>query len=145
MICLFRVQLAAHVQPVTRSLLKFDLTITPDFKWEDKLHGYVEPFWIIVENQDSELILYHQYWVLKKGFADEEHTLTFTVPIDEPVPPQYFIKVVSDRWLQCEATLPVSFRHLILPEKFPPPTELLDLQPLPVSALRNPAFEALYK
>ena len=36
-------------------------------------------------------------------------------------------------------------RHLILPAKFPPPTELLDLQPLPVSALRNPAFEAVYK
>ena len=44
-----------------------------------------------------------------------------------------------------ETQLPVSFRHLILPEKNPPPTELLDLQPLPVSALRNPAFESLYK
>lgn len=38
----------------------------------------------------------------------------------------------------------MSFRHLILPEKYAPPTELLDLQPLPVSALRNPQFEALY-
>jgi hypothetical protein len=55
------------------------------------------------------------------------------------------VQVVSDRWLNCEAVLPVSFRHLILPEKYPPPTELLDLQPLPVSALRNPQFEALYK
>ena len=53
-------------------------------------------------------------------------------------------QVVSDRWLNCEAVLPVSFRHLILPEKYAPPTELLDLQPLPVTALRNPAFEALY-
>ena len=44
-----------------------------------------------------------------------------------------------------ETQLPVSFRHLILPEKFPPPTELLDLQPLPVSALREDTFEALYK
>jgi hypothetical protein len=35
-------------------------------------------------------------------------------------------------------------RQLILPEKFPPPTELLDLQPLPVSGLRNKAFEGLY-
>ena len=43
-----------------------------------------------------------------------------------------------------ETQLPVSFRHLILPEKYPPPTELLDLQPLPVSALRNPGFESLY-
>ena len=54
------------------------------------------------------------------------------------------IQVVSDKWLASEAVLPVSFRHLILPQKFAPPTELLDLQPLPISALRNPAFEALY-
>lgn len=45
----------------------------------------------------------------------------------------------------CETQLPVSFRHLILPEKYPPPTELLDLQPLPVTALRNSAFEAVYQ
>jgi hypothetical protein len=44
-----------------------------------------------------------------------------------------------------ETQLPVSFHHLILPEKYPPPTELLDLQPLPVSALRNAEFEALYQ
>ena len=44
--------------------------------------------------------------------------------------------MVSDKWLQCETVLPVSFRHLILPEKYPPPTELLDLQALPISALR---------
>ena len=45
-------------------------------------------------------------------FCEEEHTLTFTVPVTEPVPPQYFIRVVSDRWLQCEAALPVSFRYV---------------------------------
>ena len=43
-----------------------------------------------------------------------------------------------------ETQLPVSFKYLILPEKYPPPTELLDLQPLPVSALRNAQFESLY-
>jgi pre-mRNA-splicing helicase BRR2 len=41
--------------------------------------------------------------------------------------------------------LALSCRQLILPEKYPPPTELLDLQPLPVSALRNKSFEGLYK
>ena len=28
-----RLELAAHVQPITRSVLKIDLVITPDFKW----------------------------------------------------------------------------------------------------------------
>lgn len=60
--------------------------------------------------QDSEHILHYQYWLLKKSNAGEEHVVAFTVPISEPVPPQYFVRVVSDRWLGCEATLPVSFR-----------------------------------
>lgn len=54
------------------------------------------------------------------------------------------LQLVSDKWLSCEAVLPVSFRHLLLPEKNPPPTELLDLQPLPITALRRAEFESLY-
>lgn len=137
--------LAAHVQPITRTVLKVELTITPDFQWDDKAHGYVEPFWVIVEDNDGEYILHHEYFMLKKQYIEEDHSLNFTVPIYEPLPPQYFIRVVSDKWLGSQTVLPVSFRHLILPEKYPPPTELLDLQPLPVTALRNPLYEALYQ
>ena len=48
------------------------------------------------------------------------------------------------RWMHSEAVLPVSFRNLILPAKYPPHSELLDLQPLPISALKNPPFEKVY-
>lgn len=48
------------------------------------------------------------------------------------------------RWMHSEAVLPVSFRNLILPAKYPPHSELLDLQPLPVTALKNPQFERIY-
>jgi hypothetical protein len=72
-----------------------DLTITPDFQWDDKVHGFVEPFWILVEDSDSEYILHHQYFLLKKAYAEDEHTVTFTVPMSEPLPPQYFIKVLN--------------------------------------------------
>lgn len=44
----------------------------------------------------------------------------------------FYYRIVSDRWIGSETQLPVSFRHLLLPEKNVPPTELLDLQPLPV-------------
>uniref|UniRef100_A0A8C4EFE0 U5 small nuclear ribonucleoprotein 200 kDa helicase n=1 Tax=Dicentrarchus labrax TaxID=13489 RepID=A0A8C4EFE0_DICLA len=140
-----KLDLAVHLQPITRSTLKVELTITPDFQWDDKIHGSSEAFWILVEDVDSEVILHHEYFLLKAKYAQDEHLVTFFVPVFEPLPPQYFIRVVSDRWLSCETQLPVSFRHLILPEKYPPPTELLDLQPLPVTALRNSAFEALYQ
>uniref|UniRef100_A0AAY4EQY7 BRR2 homolog n=1 Tax=Denticeps clupeoides TaxID=299321 RepID=A0AAY4EQY7_9TELE len=140
-----KLDLAVHLQPITRSTLKVELTITPDFQWDDKIHGSSEAFWIMVEDVDSEVILHHEYFLLKAKYAQDEHLVTFFVPVFEPLPPQYFIRVASDRWLACETQLPVSFRHLILPEKYPPPTELLDLQPLPVSALRNAAFESLYQ
>ncbi|MCO5583854.1 hypothetical protein L7F22_037769 [Adiantum nelumboides] len=139
-----KLELAAGVLPITRSVLKVELTITPDFQWDEKVHGFAEPFWIIAEDHDGERILHHEYFVLEMHHIDEDHLVIFTLPIHEPTPPQYFIRVISDRWLGSETVLPVSFHHLRLPERFPPPTELLDLQPLPVSALRNPTFEALY-
>ncbi|KEH28731.1 U5 small nuclear ribonucleoprotein 200 kDa helicase [Medicago truncatula] len=140
-----KLNLAAHVQPITCSVLGVELTITPDFSWDDRVHGCVEPFWVIVEDNDGENILHHEYFMLKKQYIDENHTLNFIVPIYEPLPPQYFIRVVSDRWLGSQTVLPVSFRHIILPEKYPPPTELLDLQPLPVTALQSPSYETLYQ
>ncbi|KAL5072609.1 hypothetical protein RYX36_011593 [Vicia faba] len=83
-----------------------ELTITPDFSWDDRIHGYVEQFWVIVEDSDGECILHHEYFMLKKQYIDEDHTLNFIVPIDEPLPPQYFIRVVSDRWLGPQSVLP---------------------------------------
>ncbi|KAL6768281.1 hypothetical protein ACKKBF_B38500 [Auxenochlorella protothecoides x Auxenochlorella symbiontica] len=137
-----RYELAAQVNPISRSLLRVDLTLTADFQWDDALHGPSQQLLILVEDSDSEHILHHEMFVLKKAVADEDHLITFTLPISEPLPPQYFIRVVSDRWLGCESSLPVSFRRLILPAKYPPPTELLDLAPLPVTALRDAAAQA---
>ncbi|EGF82711.1 hypothetical protein BATDEDRAFT_34385 [Batrachochytrium dendrobatidis JAM81] len=134
----------AHVQPITRSMLKFELTITPDFQFDEKTHGAAESFWILVEDVDAEQILYHDVFVLKQRYSEEDHIVSFTVPLFEPLPPNYFVSIISDRWLHHETRLPVSFKHLILPEKNPLHTELMDLQPLPVSALKNKAYEAIY-
>ncbi|KAJ8667090.1 hypothetical protein QAD02_008752 [Eretmocerus hayati] len=139
-----KLELSTHIQPITRSTLRVELTITPDFMWDEKVHGGSEAFWILVEDVDSEVILHHEFFLLKAKYAKDEHVVKFFVPVFEPLPPHYFLRVVSDRWIGAETQLPVSFRHLILPEKNPPPTELLDLQPLPITALRNAVFENLY-
>ena len=135
------------MQPITRSLLRIDLTVTPDFRWDEKVHGGAESFWILVEDVDGEIILFHDQFILRQRYAeikDNEHNVTLTVPMFEPVPPNYYVSVISDRWLHSETRLPISFKHLILPEKFPPPTSLLELQPLPLSALHNKEFEEIY-
>jgi pre-mRNA-splicing helicase BRR2 len=46
--------------------------------------------------------------------------------------------------MHAETRLPVSFQKLILPERFPPHTELLKLQPLPVHAMKNKEYANLY-
>jgi pre-mRNA-splicing helicase BRR2 len=142
-----RLEIQAQVQPVTRSMLRVELTITPKFEWDDEIHGLAESFWIIAEDCDGEEILFHDQFILRKDYAEaemNEHLVEFTVPITEPMPPNYFVTVLSDRWMHSETKLAVSFQKLILPEKFPPHTPLLDLQPLPVSALKTQDFVALY-
>ncbi|KAK3396484.1 Sec63 Brl domain-containing protein [Sordaria brevicollis] len=142
-----RVEVQAQVQPMTRSMLRIELAITPNFEWDVDVHGLSESFWIVVEDCDGEDILFHDQFILRKDYAESEsneHIVEFTVPITEPMPPNYFISVISDRWMHSETRLPVSFRKLILPERFPPHTELLDLQPLPVNALKAKDYSALY-
>jgi len=142
-----RLDVQAQFQPITRSMLRVELTITPEFIWDDAYHGTAEQFWILVEDCDGEHILFHDLFVLRKNYAESEnneHLVEFTVPMTEPMPPNYFITVISDRWMHSETKLAVSFRKLILPEKFPPHTQLLDLVPLPVEALKKRDYIKLY-
>ena len=145
-----RLEIQATCQPITRSMLRVSLTLSPNFEWDDQLHGRAESWWILVEDCDGDDILFHDQFLLRKEFAtnedpeQNEHLVEFTVPITEPMPPNYFITVVSDRWMHAESKLTLSFQKLVLPEKFPAHTPVLDLQPLPVQALKVSDFVNLY-
>ncbi|XP_031431613.1 activating signal cointegrator 1 complex subunit 3 isoform X2 [Clupea harengus] len=138
----------ASIQPITRTVLRVRLTVTPDFRWNDQVHGSVgEPWWLWVEDPVNDHIYHSEYFMLQKKqvVTDEPQQVVFTIPIFEPMPSQYYIRAVSDRWIGSEAVCIINFQHLILPERHPPHTELLDLQPLPVTALGNRAYETICK
>ncbi|XP_068188978.1 activating signal cointegrator 1 complex subunit 3 isoform X2 [Antennarius striatus] len=138
----------ASIQPITRTVLRVRLIIVPDFRWNDQVHGSVgEPWWLWVEDPINNHIYHSEYFLLQKKqvLTGEPQHIVFTIPIFEPLPSQYYIKAVSDRWLGAEAVCIINFQNLILPERHPPHTELLDLQPLPVTALNNCEYESLYK
>ncbi|XP_041333984.1 activating signal cointegrator 1 complex subunit 3 [Pyrgilauda ruficollis] len=138
----------ATIQPITRTVLRVRLNIAPDFTWNDQVHGSVgEPWWIWVEDPTNDHIYHSEYFIIQKKqvITKEPQLLVFTIPIFEPLPSQYYIRAVSDRWLGAEAVCIINFQHLILPERHPPHTELLDLQPLPITALGHPEYEVLYK
>ena len=99
------------MQPITRALLRIELTITPDFQFDPKVHDGAQLFHILVEDVDGEKVLHHEPFMLKIAYAEEEHAITFAVPIQDPLPPQYFLRVVSDRWIHSR----VRHFHLLSP------------------------------
>uniref|UniRef100_A0A1B0CDX6 U5 small nuclear ribonucleoprotein 200 kDa helicase n=1 Tax=Lutzomyia longipalpis TaxID=7200 RepID=A0A1B0CDX6_LUTLO len=137
----------ATLQPITRTVLRIRIFLTGCFKWNDRVHGkFAESFWVWIEDPESNFIYHSELFQLtkKQAISKEPQELVMTIPLKDPLPPQYYIRVTSDTWLGSHLTHPLSFQHLILPEIHPPHTELLPLQPLPVSVLKNPKYEALY-
>lgn len=141
------IKLEATLHPITRTVLRIRILIESDFKWNDAVHGkFAQPFWIWIEDPESNYIYHSEYFQLtrKQAFSHEPQELVVTIPLREPLPPQYYIRVNSDTWIGSESYTPLSFQHLILPEVHPPHTDLLPLQPLPKTILNNKKYEALY-
>jgi activating signal cointegrator complex subunit 3 len=142
-------KLACHVevQPMTRAILRLTVTLTLDFNWDPRLSGTLEPFWVWVGDSGREHVYHSEAITVPKPRpkrAVEPIVLSLTVPCPEPLPSQYLVHVLSDRWVGIDEVHTVSFRHLVLPDQHPPHTDLLMLTPLPVNALQHVAFEDLY-
>ncbi|KAF2712595.1 Sec63-domain-containing protein [Pleomassaria siparia CBS 279.74] len=135
----------AEIAPLNRDVLRIRLWLTPEFKWNDRHHGTSEAYWIWVENSETSEIFHHEYFILSRKKLYDEHELSFTIPLSDPLPSQIYVRAVSDRWLGAETVHPISFQHLIRPDTESVYTDLLDLQPLPVTALKNPLLEELYQ
>ncbi|KAL8728195.1 MAG: hypothetical protein Q9181_005432 [Wetmoreana brouardii] len=133
-----------EIAPLNRDVLRIHLFITPDFHWNDRHHGTSESYWIWVENSETSEIYHHEYFILTRKKLHDDHELNFTIPLSDPLPTQIYVRAVSDRWLGAETVTPVSFQHLIRPDTESVYTQLLDLQPLPIAALKNPLLEEIY-
>ena len=134
----------AEIAPLNRDVLRIRLYLTPDFRWNDRHNGSSESYWIWVENSETSEIYHHEYFILSRKKLYDDHELNFTIPLTDPLPTQIYVRAVSDRWLGAETVTPVSFQHLIRPDTESVYTDLLDLQPLPISALKNPMLEEIY-
>ncbi|OJJ88636.1 RNA helicase SLH1 [Aspergillus glaucus CBS 516.65] len=134
----------AEIAPLNRDVLRIRLFVYPEFMWNDRHHGASESYWIWVENSETSEIYHHEYFILSRKKLHDDHELNFTIPLSDPLPSQIYVRAISDRWLGAETVSPISFQHLIRPDTESVYTDLLNLQPLPVSALKNTILEELY-
>ena len=134
----------AEIAPLNRDILRMRLHIAADFRWNDRHNGTSESYWILVENSETSEVYHHEFFLLNRKKLHHQHELDFTIPLSDPLPSQIYVRAVSDRWLGAETVTPVSFQHLIRPDTESVYTDLLNLQPLPISALNNPLLEEIY-
>lgn len=133
-----------EIAPLNRDVLRIHLYLSADFRWNDRHNGTSESYWIWVENSETSEIYHHEHFILTRKKLYDAHELDFTIPLSDPLPTQIYVRAISDRWLGAETVTPVSFQHLIRPDTESVYTDLLDLQPLSIAALKNPLLEEIY-
>ncbi|CUS22555.1 LAQU0S06e00716g1_1 [Lachancea quebecensis] len=141
-----KLEIQCSVQPITPSVLQFQLEMKPSWNWDRKVHGFSESFLILLEDEMGEKLLYYDRFTVKEKHVNKEHFKDFTVFLNSSqqrnLPLNFFISLVSDKWMQSEVKVPVVLENVKLPKKFPAPTPLLDLEGVSISELCSDEFES---
>jgi replicative superfamily II helicase len=146
-------------QPITRAILKVQVTLVADFEWNDRWNGKSEPFWIMVDNETE--ILHSEFFMLhkkdvRKTFTklknEEGVSLTFFIPYEVQegetrigAGQYYNLTLLSDRWYDISYYKEINLGELDVPDEDFPSTKLLQLRPMSIRGLGNDKFEALYE
>lgn len=138
-------EVTCHIQPTTPDVFRFHIEIVPSFEWHRRWHGSSQLFWLWVESGDSNQILHEERISLSLRTFPAPIVLEFFIPSFTPRPQQYLVRTISEFWIGAENVLPVSTTNIQLLEDLPYETPVLDLAPLPVSALNNKTYESLYE
>lgn len=138
-----RYKLEASVKPVSRRCIRIDLTTSPDFKWNEKYHGYSQRLWLLVEDVNQDTILHHEVIHIKKH--NDMIQTSFFVPYLLPVQPFYYIRTLADGWFGCDQLIPVHVAKLTVPEDMPVFIQPHDVELLPFSSVDMEEYRAKYE
>uniref|UniRef100_A0A914I9P9 Activating signal cointegrator 1 complex subunit 3 n=2 Tax=Globodera TaxID=31242 RepID=A0A914I9P9_GLORO len=140
-------EVEAKIRPITCTIIQIEALLMPSFVWNNALLGSAQHYWVIVEDSDANIILHYENFLLTKKIAlsGEPQRLIFTIPVNEDqIQHTYLLRVASDQFVLDDTVVPLSLARSILPSAIKQHTDLLDLDPLPLSALGNPRFQSLY-
>lgn len=138
-------QVEAMLQPVTSTIIRVSVSIQCDYDWTLRVHGPSDSLWVWIENSDSHVILYSEQLQIPYKKRFEEQKLEFAIPVFPPFPEFYTLRVSSDHWIGADVLVYLPLRGLRMPHDAKQQTPLLDLDPLPVTALKNRGFQSFYR
>lgn len=144
------VEITATVKPITRTILTVYLDVKPDFVWEDRLHGKTaQLLWIWLTDTANNHIYHAELgrFTKKQVVKEEVAHYVFTIPLLDAshLQQQYLVHATFEYWLGTDQEVAVSCEGMLLPDRHLPNTPLLDLMPLPVTALQNDLYSAFYQ
>lgn len=70
--------------------------------------------------------------------------LDIPIPVFDSSSTQYIVRVVADSWVGVETVFPVSLSETKMPSHTSTHTDLMDLTPLPITALQDENYEKLF-
>jgi antiviral helicase SLH1 len=132
-----------RLRPLSHSLLRVDICLDRNFRWNVNVHGHSEPFYVWLEDHEGINILHWSHFTFKSTSSTID--LEFIVPMEASDLQPLTLRVVSDRWVGCEETVPVLVDDLVMPELPAPNTPLLNIPFLPITALQDTTLQATYK
>lgn len=138
-------EIDAEIFPITSNVIRMHVVLEPDFVWDERYHGNAQFFWVTVEESEDTKILHVEKYILRRNSMRNPHELDFMIPLSNPPPAQIVVRVLSDTWIGSESLHSVSFQHLIKPTNDTVRTNLLRLQPLPITALHNDKIQSVYE
>lgn len=139
-----KVAIEAQAQPLSNDLLRLLIDIIPEWTWNSRIHGRLERFLLIVEDVDGQNILHDDVITVTEASVTRILQLDAFVPVSDPLPPNLFVTVVSEKWLNSKWRAPVRMFHMRLPKKPLSPTPLLDVQNIAVSSLGKSEFSECF-
>jgi replicative superfamily II helicase len=138
-------QVRYKIKPISYRVVRLEISITNQFLIAPNAS---ESFYLFVEDANRDIIYYYDTFVVNQTNIDSEITKELYIPLPdetEEVPADLWIKVISERWIQCEFSVPIytaDKRNNVTSDITY--TDLLNLNPLPVTALCDVYLEAIY-
>lgn len=132
-----KLDLECQAQPLTPDLIRVSVEIFPNWNWNHKVHGGSELFLLTLEDTNGETLLYTDYLKISPQQVKKRLEIDFPAPISDPLAPAYYVTLTSERWLHSLWRSPVKMFNMRMPKKPSSPTEMLDVQCVPVLAVKD--------